>query len=130
MNTERNELEGLLKAILEKSDFMYQAIKVDHFDIFENALGERETLISNYLQIVEGRAPETLLADYEAYRGKIDSLNKLIDQELKRFDDKLHKEFIENKKQLAKVTSGHKISKQYQSIHEPLESGRMFDNKK
>lgn len=130
MDKTTNELERLLLAILEKSDFMFQAIKVDHFDIFENALEERETLISNYLQLIEGKSPAGLLADYEQYRGKIDTLNKLIDQELKRYDDKLHKEFIENKRQLAKVTSGHKISKQYQSIHEPLESGRMFDNKK
>lgn len=130
MNRERDELQIRLIEILDKTDVMFQAIKADEFDIFENVLEERESLIDKYLRLLGDQSPASVIADYEQYRGEIDKLNKLIDFELKRFNDKLQGEFIENKKQLTKITSGQKISKQYQTIPEPLQSGRIFDDKK
>lgn len=130
MKRECGELQILMTEILEKTDVMFQAIKADEFDIFENVLLERESLIDKYLRLIGDKSPTNVIMNYEQYRGKIDNLNKLIDQELKRFNDKLQGEFIENKKQLTKITSGQRISKQYQTIHEPLQSGRMFDDKK
>lgn len=131
MKSDFDEAFEILDEIFEKTDVMYNAIKADHFDVFEYNLELRGKM----------------LLKYEAYKSKVNAIsldavkietriNEIMELDLKikeeviRFQKKIEIEHLENQKKMNLLTNNKKRTNQYQLMTEANLRGNMFDKQK
>lgn len=119
----------LLAEILELTDLMLNAIKVDAFEVFEKALEDREILI---LEFKNSKMNGIKSDDQEnkVLISKILEIDKQANSELKSYELRINNEYRQVLQEKRKLTQNQKRTNQYQMIVESDFSGSYFDKKK
>lgn len=128
---DKNRFNALIKALEEITDTMFNAIKVNAFDVFESQLESRSDLIEAFLaekQLVypDGELEETVKARIRA----VYALDVEINAELERYREEMGldlKSVILEKNNLMKNRT--KTNK-YVKITDAFYQGNTFDKKK
>lgn len=124
-------LKIIIKSIEEQTDIMLQAIRVDAFDIFEEALNKREKSLLEYQSFMQINRIDALNIDWiREFQVNFADVNELIVSELVRFEAKLRDEALENRIELNKLSQNQKKTNQYQFRIKNFDSGNHFDRKR
>lgn len=119
-------IDFLIKEIIEKTDLMIQALRVDDADIFEEALGLREGLI----QQLQGNFTDDI--QFQNYRDvyglKIVEMEKQLNFEFQASQSRLVKGIKEV--QLERSSLKDKSIKTGKYFTPPTDAGSYFDKKK
>lgn len=127
MHKDSKKLDALMNEILRLTDVMYQAIRADSFEIFESALDERGLQLEAYDQLTKGHSKSE---GQKAFVTKMNEFEQLLRTELKRFDQKMHDEYSDTKKQLRRLEEGQKKTQKYMGDYGQITNGSNFDRKK
>ena len=129
MTMSDDSFRELLEKIMATTDIMYQAIKADSFEIFESALDERNDYLEKY-QSVYDQFKLAKAIEIKEFVGKMTDFDGLIRAELSRYDEKLHEEFANTRKQRNLLLDGQKKTQQYFGGSQQLANEPTFDRKK
>lgn len=131
MLLEQQEAKKIMDEINEKTDMMFNAMKVNEFDIFENNLELRETLLLDFSEIKKKlNADDLQVLEVNSFLKKMLMINKKIDHELKRFHKELEAELKKTRIEKNKLSQNEKKTNQYQLKTSATMSGNYFDKSK
>ena len=99
------------------------------FEIFESALDERNDYLEKY-QSVYDQFKLAKAIEIKEFVGKMTDFDGLIRAELSRYDEKLHEEFANTRKQRNLLLDGQKKTQQYFGGSQQLANEPTFDRKK
>lgn len=117
----------LIEELVEKTDLMYQSLKVDDVDVFLSALEEREELIEALAPYEKNMAQ--LKSENSALIEKFAKLDKLIEPEMKSCQKRMKKNISEVQLERAKLKQNSvKASRYIAPTH--FSKGNYFDNRK
>lgn len=131
MLLEQQAARKIMDDIYEKTDMMFNAIKVNEFDIFESNLQLRETLLQDFSEIKKKLNTDDLqVLEVDSFLRKMLMVNKKIDHELRRFHKELENDLKKTRIEKSKLSQNQKKTNQYQSKTSATVSGNYFDKSK
>ncbi len=117
----------LLEALIEKTDLMYQSLKVDDVEVFLSALEERENLIAQ-LGTYEMNL-RSLKMENEGLVEKLLILEKHIEPEMKQCQKRMKKSISDVQLERMKLKQNSVKASRYIAPSQ-FSAGNYFDNKK
>ena len=130
MELPSNALDRILTEIEAVSDVMFNAMKVDEFDIFETQLALRETLINDFEKIA---SVEVELVQTESIRVRLKKLYDMDQQivnHMNRYRNQLDGEFKDVLREKNLLIQNRNKTNQYNRTIANTTSGHIFDKKK
>lgn len=130
MELPNNALDRILTEIEAVSDVMFNAMKVDEFDIFETQLALREALLNDFDKIA---SVEMELMQTESVRMRLKKLyekDQQIEIEMNRYKSQLDIEFKDVIREKNLLIQNKNRTNKYNHTSINATSGSIFDRKK
>lgn len=130
MELPNNALDRILTEIEAVSDVMFNAMKVDEFDIFETQLALREALLNDFDKIA---SVEVDLMQTESVRMRLKKLyekDQQIEIEMNRYKSQLDIEFKDVVREKNLLIQNKNRTNKYNRTSINATSGSIFDKKK